>query len=101
MLSTIFLFVGGLGATEVILIIAVLLLFFGAKRIPELARGLGKGVREFKDATTGAADEFNRPATPAPDQPGAREVELREQLARETARREQLERDRETGTGTV
>ncbi|HYE78639.1 MAG TPA: twin-arginine translocase TatA/TatE family subunit [bacterium] len=50
--STLFL-IANLGGTEVFLIIAVLLLFFGAKRIPELARGLGKGVREFKDATTG------------------------------------------------
>ncbi len=43
----------GLGATEIILILVVLLLFFGGKRIPELARGLGKGIREFKDASSG------------------------------------------------
>ncbi|PSR56315.1 twin-arginine translocase TatA/TatE family subunit [Adhaeribacter arboris] len=42
-----------LGVTEVILIIAVLLLFFGASRIPGIGRGLGKGIREFKDATKG------------------------------------------------
>jgi sec-independent protein translocase protein TatA len=41
----------GLGGQEIFLIIAVLLLFFGAKKLPELARGLGKGIREFKDAT--------------------------------------------------
>jgi sec-independent protein translocase protein TatA len=46
-----FLFIGGLGGTEVILILFVILLLFGAKRIPELARGLGRGIREFKDAT--------------------------------------------------
>ena len=45
------LFIGGLGGSEVLLILAVFLVFFGAKRIPELARGLGKGIREFKDAT--------------------------------------------------
>ncbi|MDQ4141658.1 MAG: twin-arginine translocase TatA/TatE family subunit [Bacteroidota bacterium] len=42
-----------LGATEVILIIAVLILFFGASRIPGIGRGLGRGIREFKDATKG------------------------------------------------
>lgn len=52
--STLFL-IGNLGGSEVIIILVVLILFFGAKRIPELARGLGKGVREFKDATTGEA----------------------------------------------
>ena len=39
------------GGWELILIVLVVLVFFGAKRIPELARGLGKGIREFKDAT--------------------------------------------------
>ncbi len=36
----------------------VLLIFFGAKKIPELARGLGKGIREFKDATKEIKDEL-------------------------------------------
>ncbi len=44
-------FLGGLGGQEVLLILLVILIFFGAKKIPELARGLGKGIREFKDAT--------------------------------------------------
>ena len=42
---------GGLGGWEILLIMMVLLIFFGAKKIPELARGLGKGIRDFKDAT--------------------------------------------------
>ena len=50
-ITNIFCFWGGLGGTEVVLILVAILLFFGAKRIPELARGLGKGIREFKDAT--------------------------------------------------
>jgi sec-independent protein translocase protein TatA len=49
--------IGGLGGTEIFLIIVVLLLFFGGKRIPELAKGLGKGIREFKDASSGKSDE--------------------------------------------
>lgn len=39
---------GNLGATEIILIVLVVLLLFGAKKIPELARGIGKGMSEFK-----------------------------------------------------
>ncbi|WNJ19945.1 twin-arginine translocase TatA/TatE family subunit [Pontibacter sp. G13] len=46
-----FLFIGGLGGPEVLLILLAILLLFGAKKIPELARGLGKGIREFKDAS--------------------------------------------------
>lgn len=41
---------GRLGPTEIILIIALILLLFGGKKIPELMRGLGKGMKEFKDA---------------------------------------------------
>ena len=41
----------GLGGQEMLLIFLALLLFFGAKKLPELARGLGKGIKEFKDAT--------------------------------------------------
>lgn len=42
---------GNLGTMEIIIIVAVILIFFGAKKIPELAQGLGKGIREFKKAT--------------------------------------------------
>ena len=48
---------GNLGATEIILIVAVLLIFFGAKKIPELAQGLGKGIREFKKAVKETEDD--------------------------------------------
>lgn len=43
------LFIGGLGIQEVLLIALVVLLFFGGKKIPELMKGLGKGVRSFKE----------------------------------------------------
>jgi sec-independent protein translocase protein TatA len=42
-----------LGTWEIILILAVVLLLFGGKKIPELMRGLGKGMKEFKDASKG------------------------------------------------
>ena len=50
------------GGWELILIVLVVLVFFGAKRIPELARGLGKGIREFKDATKEIKDEIEEGA---------------------------------------
>ena len=43
---------------ELLIIILFVIIFFGAKKIPELARGLGKGIREFKDATKGVKDEI-------------------------------------------
>jgi sec-independent protein translocase protein TatA len=53
----IFLF-GMPGGPEWLIIILFVIIFFGAKKIPELARGLGKGIREFKDATKGVKDEI-------------------------------------------
>jgi sec-independent protein translocase protein TatA len=50
---------GNIGTTELILIIAVLFLFFGAKKIPELAQGLGKGIREFRKASREIQDEID------------------------------------------
>ncbi len=46
-----------LGGTEVLLIVLVLLLFFGGKKLPELAKGLGKGIREFKNASSGVDEK--------------------------------------------
>ncbi|MBR3513388.1 MAG: twin-arginine translocase TatA/TatE family subunit [Bacteroidaceae bacterium] len=46
-----------LGTPEIILIAIVVLLFFGAKKIPELMKGLGKGVKSFKDGMNGIGDE--------------------------------------------
>ena len=57
-MSSVLGFFGGLGGWEILLILMVLLIFFGAKRIPELARGFGKGIREFKDATQGIKSEL-------------------------------------------
>jgi len=52
------LFLGDIGGSELILIMVVILVFFGANKIPELARGLGKGIREFKDASSEIRNEF-------------------------------------------
>lgn len=48
-----FLFLGGIGMQEILLIALVLLLFFGGKKIPELMKGIGKGVRSFKEGMNG------------------------------------------------
>lgn len=50
----------GLGAPEIILILAAVLLLFGGKKIPEMMKGLGKGMKEFKEAQSDAA----KPAMP-------------------------------------
>jgi twin arginine-targeting protein translocase, tatA/E family len=49
MMTNILAFIGGLGVPEILLIALVVLLFFGGKKIPEMMRGLGKGVRSFKE----------------------------------------------------
>ncbi len=50
---------GMLGGNEVIIILAIILLLFGGRKIPELMRGLGKGVKEFKNATNDIKEEIN------------------------------------------
>ncbi len=52
----------GLGGWEVILILAVVLILFGAKKLPELARGLGQGIKEFKKASNEVTSELQRAA---------------------------------------
>lgn len=59
------LFLGDIGGSELMLIMVVILIFFGANKIPELARGLGKGIREFKDASTEIRREFEQAGQPA------------------------------------
>ena len=90
---------GTVGPTELIIVLTIILLLFGAKRIPELARGLGSGIREFKKGTRGEVDEEKKDeekkdeeltsGTNAPDQdtPDARQ-------RKEAARKERTsERD--------
>jgi len=68
-----------LGWPEIVAILAVVLLLFGAKKLPELAKGLGKGINEFKKASRDVQDEIERaveepppaPRTPPPSQTAA------------------------------
>jgi len=50
-----------LGTPEIILIIVVVLILFGGKKIPELMKGLGKGVKEFKDASNSTPNSDEKP----------------------------------------
>lgn len=59
-----------LGTGELILIAVVILLLFGGRKIPELMRGLGKGVRSFKDGLNEVTDEVNRKDESDPKESG-------------------------------
>ena len=50
---------GSIGVPEILLILGIALLLFGARRLPEIGRGLGKGIREFKRATKQLTDEID------------------------------------------
>ena len=74
----------GMGHWEILIIFLVILLIFGAKRIPEMAQGLGKGIREFRSAMRDVQEEIdvnapsaskpgNKIEPPAPPQPAAQE----------------------------
>ncbi len=63
-------FAAFLGGWEWIIVLLAVLLLFGAKKIPELAKGLGTGIREFKKATKEVTDEIqNAPTEPTPVKP--------------------------------
>jgi sec-independent protein translocase protein TatA len=64
-MKVILLFLGGVGFQEILLIGLFVLVFFGAKKIPEFMKGLGKGVREFKDAMSNVKNEIESPTKEA------------------------------------
>jgi sec-independent protein translocase protein TatA len=59
-----------LGGWQVVLILAIVLILFGAKKIPELAKGLGQGIKEFKKATKEVTDEIQNTPTDTTAQTG-------------------------------
>ena len=60
---------GMLNGWEIVLILAVVLVLFGAKKLPELARGLGQGIREFKKSTREVTDELQSAMDAEPPPP--------------------------------
>jgi sec-independent protein translocase protein TatA len=61
-----------MGGGEMVLVFAVILVLFGAKKIPEFAKGLGQGIREFKKASREVTDEINNAVTETPSAPPAK-----------------------------
>ena len=59
-MTTTLLLIGCLGTQELVIILIVVLLLFGGKKIPELMRGLGKGVKNFKEGINGIEEDINR-----------------------------------------
>jgi len=85
----------GISVWELLILLLVLLLVFGARRLPEMGRSLGKGMREFKDAVTGVEEKITEPepSTPAGLPPASSEPVATprsevgaEESARETVR---------------
>jgi len=64
-------FIEGIGGPELLMIMFVVLLLFGGQKLPELAKGLGKSLREFKKAASGVEEEFKRAIEETPDTPSA------------------------------
>jgi len=62
-------FAAMLGGWEIVLILAVVLILFGAKKLPELAKGLGSGIKEFKKATREVTDEISSAMDDTPPPP--------------------------------
>jgi sec-independent protein translocase protein TatA len=67
-----FAFIEGIGGPELMMIMFIVLLLFGANRLPDLARGFGRAVREFKKATSGVEQEVRRAMEEPPPPPSPR-----------------------------
>ncbi len=88
----------GLGPPELIIILAVLVLLFGAKKLPELARGSGRALRIFKAETKGLMDDDDDDETKTLEQ---REIDARNRAARESEQRAHPETDDTSSPGNL
>lgn len=79
-------FIQGIGGPELLIILVIILLLFGAKKLPELARGLGSSMKEFKKATQDVQEDFkeamdsadpNKPESPAKTKAPADDAETK------------------------
>ena len=77
----------GIGIWELLILLVVLLLVFGAKRLPEMGRSLGKGMREFKEGVSGMEDSVRTTTPPPPAElPSAPDEPMSEDVAAESER---------------
>ena len=83
----------GISVWELLILLLVLLLVFGAKRLPEMGRSLGKGMREFKDAVTGVEETIT---APEPSPPAELPSASSEPVATPRSEAEAEETERET-----
>jgi len=77
-------FIGGLGTQEMVVIFLILLLLFGAKKLPQLARGMGKSVGEFRKAREEFEDEIRKGTEEADKEDEIRVAEAKGKEARES-----------------
>jgi sec-independent protein translocase protein TatA len=81
---------------EIFLILLIVLLLFGAKRLPELSRSMGKSLREFKKATSDVEEDFRNAMNEEPEKkPGKKNGHSPESVGRETDSAESAESDKE------
>lgn len=80
---------GWISPWEIVLLALILVLIFGAKRLPEIGRGMGRGMREFKDSITGADEKAEKatPELPAPEPSVPEAAEQAKEPAEKTADR--------------
>ena len=71
----------GIGLPELLILMVFLLLIFGAKRLPEMGRSLGKGMREFKESVSGKDDDDDRHELPPPPAETTEPVRERESVS--------------------
>jgi len=67
-------FIEGIGGPELMMIMFIVLLLFGGQKLPELAKGLGKSVREFKKAASNVEEEFKRAMDDVPEHPAPKSL---------------------------
>jgi sec-independent protein translocase protein TatA len=84
--------IGGLGTPELLIILAVLILLFGAAKLPELARGSGRALRIFKAETKGLMDDDDEDDTSAPDATQPSATQSQAQLEIEAKQRDLAQR---------